>query len=104
MAYFGVILVIVGLASFKPAWMSTDILLWAIIVSSIALAPGARWLQKSEKEVPFAGAIGLFISPGTSSRYLRDEYEVEFITSETLIMVSAGLILMGLGWLSSSSY
>ena len=104
MAYFGVILVIVGLASFKPAWMSTDILLWAIIVSSIALAPGARWLQKSEKEVPFAGAIGLFYFAWyVVPLFTRDEYEVEFITSETLIMVSAGLILMGLGWLSSSS-
>ena len=76
MAYFGVILVIVGLASFKPAWMSTDILLWAIIVSSIALAPGARWLQKSEKEVPFAGAIGLFYFAWyVVPLFTRDEYE-----------------------------
>ena len=66
------------------------------IVSGIALAPGARWLQKSEKEVPFAGAIGLFYFAWyVVPLFTRDEYEVEFITSETLIMVSAGLILMG---------
>ena len=48
MAYF-VILVIVGLASFKPAWMSTDILLWAI-VGGIALARAQDGLQSLRKK------------------------------------------------------